>query len=163
MINFNALGNLTFGDVLCALGSDFCIIELNWPLPIPNFFTQFDSTVIPSSNSLFIVPFFGALLVSTIQVFLGIRDTKKHLIEIYKGKCVYLPPIKQLKNKSIAGSSFHYGGYLTGYLIWGFMIQYIMIVLIGFVIFILRYSIGSEIFLHIFLKILPVIVVLIVK
>jgi hypothetical protein len=76
---------------------------------------------------------------------------------------VYLPPIKQLKNKSIAGSSFHYGGYLTGYLIWGFMIQYIMIVLIGFVIFILRYSIGSEIFLHIFLKILPVIVVLIVK
>ena len=43
------------------------------------------------------------------------------------------------------------------------MIQYATIVLIGFVILVLRYSAGSAIFLNIFLKILPVIVVLLVK
>ena len=58
LINFNALANITVGDVLCALGSDFCIIDLNWPLPIPSVFTQFNSSFIPSSNSLFVVPFF---------------------------------------------------------------------------------------------------------
>lgn len=117
-IDFNNLADLTVADIICALGTDFCIADLTWPLPIPKALTEFGAAFIPSINALFITPFFGALLICTIQVFLGIRDTKKHLIQIYKGKCVYLRPINSLTNASIAGSSFHYGGYLTGYLIW---------------------------------------------
>ena len=69
----------------------------------------------------------------------------RHLLEIFKGKCHYLPPVNTLSNSKIAGSSFHYGGYLTGFLIWGFFIQYVSIFLVGIIIIILRFSIGKDI------------------
>ena len=163
MIDFNNLANLTVGDITCWFGEDFCLQDLSWPLPIPKTIVTFGPSFIPSINALLITPFFGALFVCSIQLFIGICDTKKHLMEIYKGKCTYLPPIKELSNASIASSSFHYGGYLTGYLIWGFLIQYVVIVLLGLVIIILRASIGDKIFLQILLKIVPIICVLIVK
>jgi hypothetical protein len=83
------------------------------------------------------VPFFVSLLISAIQVLKGMSNTKKHLLEVYKGKCVYLPPSSTLSNSSIASNSFHYGGYLTAYLIWGFVIQFIFILLLMVIIVII--------------------------
>ena len=162
-LNFDNLSNVTIGQLTCLLGPEFCLEGLDIPLPIPKTFVIFGPSFIPSINALFIVPLFGALLICVFQIFFGIRDSKKHLIQIYKGKCTYLPPIRKLANATIAGSSFHYGGYLTGYLIWGFMIQYMFIVLIGLLIIIMRTSIGDQIFLNIFLKIIPVITIILVK
>lgn len=117
-IDFDNLQNVTFGDISCLIGEDFCIPELNYPLPLPKAVIKFGREFFPSLRSVLLVPFFCALLICTIQVLIGIRDSKRHLLELYKGKCVYLPPIKSLSNASISASSFHYGGYLTGYLIW---------------------------------------------
>ena len=87
----------------------------------------------------------------------------RHLIEIFKGKCHYLPPMSTVSNAKIAGSSFHYGGYLTGFLLWGFLIQFASIFLLGMIILILQYAIGVQIFLKILLKLVPAICVIIVK
>ena len=80
-------------------------IDYNFDIPFP-------------IRSIILAPFFSSLLICVVQIFIGVYHTKKHLLEVYKGKCVYLPPVKTLSNSSIASSSFHYGGYLTGFLIW---------------------------------------------
>jgi hypothetical protein len=79
LFDFNLLANLTIGDLLCNFGEDFCIPELAWPLPIPRKVVDFGNEIIPSLNCLIFIPFFGALLICTIQVFIGMRDTKKYL------------------------------------------------------------------------------------
>ena len=155
VIDFENLQNITFGDLTCFFGEDFCIRELNYPLPLPKSLIKFGREFFPSLRSVILVPFFVALLICTVQVLIGMRDTKKHLLELYKGKCFYLPPINTLSNASISSSSFHFGGYLTGYLIWGFFIQYLAILIIGIAIIILRASIGDKIFLKFFLKLVP--------
>ena len=162
-IDFDNLKNLTFADVLCYFGDDFCIPDLKYPLPIPKTVIKFAPEFLPSFRAVLLAPYFVALIICVIQLLFGIRDAKKHLIQIYKGKCLYLPPIKKLKNSSIASSSFHFGGYLTGYLIWGFFIQYICLLIIGIIIIILRLTIGDEIFYKILLKLVPVICALFFK
>jgi hypothetical protein len=94
------------------------------------------------------------------------RDTKKHLLEIFKGKCDFLHKKFTLTNEYIAGCSFHYGGYLTGYVIWGFIIQYVQyvsFVLLGIIIIIVKSSFGNYAFLRTFLKLLPILLVAIFK
>jgi hypothetical protein len=53
--------------------------------------------------------------------------------------------------------------YLVGYLIWGYVIIYVFGVLIGVVIMVIRIFIGDALFGQIALKLVPVIVVIIVK
>ena len=77
LFDFNALANVTIGDLLCNFGEEFCIPDLAWPLPIPPKLVKFGKEIIPSLNCLFFLPFFGALVICTIQVFIGISDTKK--------------------------------------------------------------------------------------
>ena len=110
--------------------------------------------LIPSLISVLIVPYVASLFICLIQILIGLRETKKHLLELYKGKCVYLPPIKTLSNSEIASSSFHFGGYLTGYLVWGFFIQYVIIVIIGIFFIILRILV-KDIFSKLLLIIIP--------
>jgi hypothetical protein len=163
IIDLQNLRNLTIGDISCFFGEEFCIPELNFRLPLPEAVYKFGPELIPSIYAVVLAPMFAALIVCIVQVFIGIRDSKKHLLEIYKGKCFYLPPIKTLANSSIASSSFHFGGYLVGYLVWGFFILYAVTLLVGIVIVILRLTVGDNIFLKFLLKIIPVICVLIVK
>jgi hypothetical protein len=157
VIDFDNLQNITFGDLSCFFGEDFCIRELNYPLPLPKTVIKFGREFFPSLRSVFLVPFFVALLICTIQVLIGMRDIKRHLLELYAGKCFYLPPLKTISNASISSSSFHFGGYLTGYLIWGFFIQYFALLFLGIAIIILRAAIGDEIFLKFLLKLVPTI------
>jgi hypothetical protein len=159
-INFDNLANYTIADLTCSLGEEYCFKEIKWPLPIP---TKYDKSFVPNTTALLIIPFFGALVICHIHLLLGIRDTKKHLLEIFKGKCDFLPKKCTLTNEYIAGSSFHYGGYLTGYVIWGFIIQYVSFVLLGIIIIIVKSSFGDYAFLHTFLKLLPILLVAIFK
>ncbi len=78
LFDLTAFANMTIGDLLCALGPDFCIDGLSWPLPIPKQVIKFYPEFVPSINALFIAPFFGTLLICSIQVFIGMRDTKKY-------------------------------------------------------------------------------------
>ena len=85
-------------------------------------FLEIEVNIPISLKTVLLLPFFISLLISVIQVFKGMSNTKKHLMEVYKGKCAYLPPSNTLSNPSIASNYFHMGGYLSGYLIWGFAI-----------------------------------------
>jgi hypothetical protein len=114
----------------------------------------FDFALIPSLVSLLIVPFIGSIFICLIQILIGLRETKIHLLELYKGNCSYLPNSKGVSNSTIASSSFHFGGYLTGYLIWGFFIQYFIIVLIGFILIVLEILVRN-IFVKILLILIP--------
>ena len=77
VFDLNNLANLTIADLLCAWGDELCIPELAWPLPIPPKIVKFGKEFIPSLNALLLTPFFGALLICVVQVFIGMRDTKK--------------------------------------------------------------------------------------
>lgn len=61
--------------------------------------------------AVFITPLFGSFVICVIQVFLLMRETKEHLIELYKGKCEFVRKASSLGKNSIASSSFHFGGY----------------------------------------------------
>jgi hypothetical protein len=138
-INMHVVGLTTFYHINCA----FFFFILGMIKHFKNFgcFIYFifyiDFEIPISLMTVLLVPFFVSLLISTIQVLKGMSNTKKHLLEVFKGNCVYLPPSSILSNSSIASNSFHYGGYLTAYLIWGFVIQFIfiflLIVIIGFI------------------------------
>ncbi len=115
-----------------------------------------------SAKLVLIIPFFISFFVCIVQFLLAIRDTKKHLIEIYKGKCEDIPPFQRLSTPSIASSSFLYGGYLTGYLAYGFLIQYFALFVFGLFISLLRIIFGDAIILEYATRIfIPVLVIIV--
>ena len=63
-----------------------------------------------SLNALFIVPIFGAMFICSLQFFFLIRESKKFMIELYKGKCEFVKSPKYINNGSVFSSSFHFGG-----------------------------------------------------
>ncbi len=65
-----------------------------------------------------ILPVFISFFICFIQLLLIARDCKKHLLELYRGDCEFVKKAKNLQNGKIAGNSFHFGGFLIGYLIW---------------------------------------------
>lgn len=52
---------------------------------------------------------------------------------------------------------------MVGYLIWGYVILYVAIVILGVVILIIRLFIGDNLFAQLGLKLIPVVTVIIVK
>jgi hypothetical protein len=60
--------------------------------------------------SVFFAPLFVALFISLFQVFLLVKETRQHLIEMYKGKCEFVKKLTNLDKGFIASSSFHFGG-----------------------------------------------------
>ncbi len=114
-----------------------------------------------SAKLVLFIPFLISFFVCIIQFLLAIRDTKKHLIEIYKGKCKNIPSFQRLSTPSIASSSFLYGGYLTGYLAYGFLIQYFALFVFGLFITFLRIIFGDANILELAKRIsIPVLVVI---
>ena len=78
---------------------------------------------------------------------------------MYRGVCDYVPKKSALTNASIASSSFHFVGYLVGYLIWGFLTMYLFVLFIGMIIIAMRMFIGDIIFSQLLLTLVPVLVV----
>ena len=109
-----------------------------------------------------ILPVFISFIICLIQLFLIAKDCKTHLLELYKGECEFIKKAKNLENSKIAGSSFHFGGFLIGYLIWGYFIIYIFVFLIcAFLAYLNVYS--SETYVLLIKSLVPFIAVLIVK
>jgi len=107
--------SINLGQLICQYVPDTCLPSLedsgaiSMPLPgkIINFYPSIKSSIL----AVIIVPLFVAALLCVIQVFFLIRETKTHLIEMYKGKCEFVRKAGSLTNQSIASSSFHFGGY----------------------------------------------------
>ena len=57
-----------------------------------------------------LIPIFLAMTICVLQMFLLIRETKRYLIELYKGKCQFVKIRKNYKNETVFSSSFHFGG-----------------------------------------------------
>lgn len=71
-----------------------------------------------SIKTVAVLPVFISFLICAIQLFLIAKDCKTHLLELYRGDCDFIKKAKHFENSKIAGSSFHFGGFLIGYLIW---------------------------------------------
>lgn len=61
------------------------------------------------------------------------KNYKKHKLELYQGICADIPLAINFKPSSIASNSVHYSGFLVGYMAWGFVICFhvVLILLIG--------------------------------
>ncbi|CAF4181382.1 unnamed protein product [Rotaria sp. Silwood2] len=67
------------------------------------------------------------------QLFVGMQNYKKHKLQLYKGIYEDIPAAINFKRSSIASNSVHYSGFLVGYMAWGFVICFhlILLILIG--------------------------------
>lgn len=169
-INLDDLPEINIGEILCSLAQEICIepLSLMGPIKIPvpskvkKYFGIYPELK-SSLNAIIIVPVFAALLICLLQLLFLLKDTKTHLKQLYKGQCEFVLKAKNLSNPSIASSSFHFGGYVVGYMVWGYIIMYVVLVIIGFVILLLRIFAGDQFFASLALRLVPVVTVIIVK
>ncbi|CAF1214242.1 unnamed protein product [Adineta steineri] len=70
------------------------------------------------------------VIIYGFQLFFGIQRYKRFKKDLYLGKNLEIPSIKYFEPNSIASNSVHYSGFLVGYLAWGFVICFHLILLI---------------------------------
>ncbi|UJR37331.1 hypothetical protein I4U23_030039 [Adineta vaga] len=73
------------------------------------------------------------VIIYGFQLFIGMQNYKKHKSQLYKGIYVDVPSAMNFKPSSMASNSVHYSGFLVGYMAWGFVICFhlILFILIG--------------------------------
>ena len=64
------------------------------------------------------------------QLYLGMKNYKKHKLDLYRGIYEDVPSAVNFTPNSIVSKSVHYSGFLVGYLAWGFIISFHLILLI---------------------------------
>ncbi|CAF2995113.1 unnamed protein product [Rotaria sp. Silwood2] len=71
------------------------------------------------------------------QLLIGMQNYKKHKLQLYKGIHMDIPSPANISWRSIVSHSVHYSGFLVGYMAWGFVICFhlILLILIGIRIF----------------------------
>jgi len=57
-----------------------------------------------------------------LQLYLGIKNYKRHKLQLFKGIYEDVPSAANFNPSSIAAKSVHYSGFLVGYMAWGFII-----------------------------------------
>lgn len=67
------------------------------------------------------------LVIYGFQLFLGMRTYQQHRSELYKAIYVSVPSASNFKARAIAANSVHYSGFLVGYMAWGFVICFHLI------------------------------------
>jgi hypothetical protein len=137
------LRNMTIpiGELLCQLSEEICIESFQnytLKLPIPEKIIQILPWIRDSILWVFAAPLIISPLICLLQIFLISRDIKTHLKQLYKGECDFIQKAVTIGNASIANSSFHFGGYMVGYMCWGYIIIYFFILIIGLAILTLR-------------------------
>lgn len=121
----------------------------------------FDPMIIKREHIIgFVVAAVVSLFICLAQTLLGLRGLKKSLLLAYKGK---LRKRDDISNISIATGNSHFTGFLVGFLINGFLFIFAFLFAICLVIYFACEYATKEDVLHFFLKILPIIVVFIVK
>ena len=73
---------------------------------------------------------FTGILYAT-QLFIGMQNYKKHKLQLYKGIYVDIPAASFFPADFIASNSVHYSGFLVGYMAWGFVICFHLVLLIA--------------------------------
>lgn len=95
------------------------------------------------------------------QLFLGMKNYKKHKLQLYRGIYEDVPSTQNFKANSMAAKSVHYSGFLVGYMAWGFIICFH---LIFFIMILLRIvSLQIRYFEIILAFTVPVLVVYLLK
>ncbi len=76
---------------------------------------------------------FLAVIIYGIQLLLGMQQYKNDKRELQKKVDNKIPPIEYFDPNLIASNSVHYSGFLVGYMAWGFVICFhlILLILIG--------------------------------
>ena len=115
-------------------------------------------------RSLLILPIFLSLIICLVQLFLLVRETRIYLIQLYKGKCEFLKYVdkKKMINEAVS-NHFSFGGFLVGYLIWGYLIIIAFILLLSLGIYIAQLYLGSKIIWLLLKLILPLATVYVFK
>ncbi|CAF3324558.1 unnamed protein product [Rotaria socialis] len=71
-----------------------------------------------------------AFILYGFQLFLGMQNYKKHKMELFRGIFDDVPSPSNFKANSIVSKSVHYSGFLVGYMAWGFLITFHLILVI---------------------------------
>ncbi len=61
------------------------------------------------------------------QLFLGIKNYKRHKLQLFRGIYEDVPSAANFNPNAIAAKSVHYSGFLVGYMAWGFVICFHLI------------------------------------
>ena len=101
-----------------------------------------------------------SLLICLTQLFLGLKGLKKSLLLGYKGK---LNKRDDISPVSLATGNSHFTGFLVGFLLNGFLFIFAFLFLIVLMIYYASQFATWQQVLNVFLKILPIIVVFVVK
>ena len=64
------------------------------------------------------------------QLLIGMQNYKKHRIELYQGIYRDIPSAANYQSSKMVSNSVHYSGFLVGYMAWGFVICFHVILLI---------------------------------
>jgi hypothetical protein len=180
---------INIGSIVCGiLGKTICVEGLenviDFRVKTPQVLKEFGEGIKASLVNLLVIPVFLALLVCIVQYLLSIKECREHIMQVNRGKCIYITQRKNLSNGKIAAGSFHFGGFLTvsspkfivllfiriipsyyfkGYLVWGFLILMFSFIIIGLLVIFVRYFVGLEIFLRILRLLVPALVAFILK
>ena len=77
---------------------------------------------------------FITFVIYVYQLFLGMKNYKKHKLQLLRGIYEDVPSTQNFKANSIAAKSVHYSGFLVGYMAWGFVICFHLIFFIMIII-----------------------------
>ena len=100
-------------------------------------------------------------IIYALQLFIGMQNYKRHKLQLYKSIYVDIPAANFFEWDYIASNSVHYSGFLVGYMAWGFVICFHLVLLIAIGFRVLSLQIRSfEIALTI---IVPICVVYLLK
>lgn len=108
-------------------------------------------------NALIIISCCLTSFIYIVQLLLGIKNYHKTVLEAYQGIYLNIPSPKRFSNAKLASSSLHYSGYAIGYLLWGYLILFEVILVVMLVIrFLVKFYFIAENLAKIFLPILTI-------
>jgi hypothetical protein len=94
-------------QIICELGPDFCIPQLEnvqaLSFTIPASVRTNAPRIKHALTTALITSTVLALVICIVQILFGMLDFRTHLMQLYKGKCEYLPVRSTLTNVSITG------------------------------------------------------------
>ena len=121
--------------------------------------------IIDYLRKIILIPIFVAAFFCYTQLFLLIVETKKYLIQIYKGKCEFISlSNKKMSKNNVGILSLSFGGYLVGFLIWGYLILYVFFLLIAILYYLIDNFVTFKLLIDTFYKyLIQFVVVFIIK
>ena len=141
-----------------------CIITFFYISQTMDYIVFFKSYIelerISSLNKHIIISAIVPFILFSLQLYGGMISYRIHKVQLYKGFCEEIPSNKHLGSYAIAVDSFHYPGYLIGYMAWGYIFCFHLIFIILTIIEIISFNHFSQILSDI---ILPVLIIYLIN